>query len=72
MADQNALLSEIDEFLAGSGMSATYFGKKAVNNSELVARLRVGGDVRTATADRVREFIRKSSPSTSSPSVGAS
>lgn len=61
MQHQHPLLDEIEGFLAESGMSPSYFGKKAAKNSELVARLRGGGDVRTATAERVRGFIREKS-----------
>ncbi len=52
------LLDEIEAFLAVNGMSETYFGKKAAGNSELVARLRNGGDVTTKTAERVRVWIK--------------
>lgn len=57
------LLEAVEAFLAKTGMGPSYFGKKAVGNSELVDRLRAGGDVRTATARRVIEFIRSYSPS---------
>ena len=39
-------------------MGESYFGKISVGGSELVKRLRAGGDVETATADKVRAFIR--------------
>lgn len=54
---ESELLEEIDRFLASSGMSASYFGKAACNNSELIARLRDGKTVTLATVSRVRAFI---------------
>lgn len=54
---ESELLSEIDRFLASSGMSASYFGKAACGNSELIARLRDGKTVTLTTVSRVRNFI---------------
>lgn len=53
-----ALLSQIEAFLASNPMGETYFGKKAVGNSELIARLRAGRFVSPATERKVKEFIR--------------
>lgn len=58
MENKNDLLTEIEAFLAKTGMGAAYFGKVAVGNSELVKRLRDGGDVLSGTAARVRAFIK--------------
>lgn len=55
------LLPEIDAFLAVSGMSASYFGLKAVNDGKLVDRLRAGGDVTTVKAKKIRAFIAEHS-----------
>lgn len=55
------LLIEIHAFLAKSGMSASYFGKLACNNSELVGRLADGKTITFATADKVRAFIAERS-----------
>ena len=57
------LLSEIESFIAVTGMSETYFGKRAAGNSELVARLRSGGRVWPETEEKVVAFI-KSRPET--------
>ena len=57
MFDHHNLLEEIREFLAETGMGASYFGKKAASNSELVARLEDGGRVWPETAKKVRSFI---------------
>jgi hypothetical protein len=51
------LLSEVNEFLAVTGMSPSYFGKVASGNSELVKRLENGKRVWPETAEKVREFM---------------
>lgn len=53
-----ALLSAIEAFIAANPMGESYFGKKAVGNSELVTRLRDGRFVSPATEKKVRSFIR--------------
>lgn len=63
MKTHHPILTEIEAFLADTGMGATYFGKRAVNNSELVARLRAGGAIHFRTEDSVRKFISENSPS---------
>jgi hypothetical protein len=56
---EHDLLSEIRDFLAQHEMSASYFGKRAVNNSELVGRLERGSTVTLATAEKVRAYMRE-------------
>jgi hypothetical protein len=51
------LLEEVEAFLARTKMGEAYFGKKAVGNSELVARLRAGGSVLVTTDEKVRAFM---------------
>ena len=51
------LLAEIEAFLADTGMGASYFGKRATGNSEVVARLRDGGRIWPETEQRIRAFI---------------
>ena len=63
MNNHPPLLHEIDRFLSATGMGPSYFGKKAVNNSELVSRLRAGKRVLVETDAAVRLFIAKNSPS---------
>lgn len=53
----HTLISEIEAFLRESGMGPSYFGKKAVGNSELLPRLKNGGRVWPETENKVREFI---------------
>jgi hypothetical protein len=71
MSTLHPALAQIDAFLAVTGWSDTYFGKRAVNNSELIPRLRAGGSMHHTTEARVLEFI-KSSPSAERPSAEAS
>jgi aspartate carbamoyltransferase catalytic subunit len=52
-----ALIQEIEAFLASSGMSATAFGTKVLNDPPFVQQLRAGRDPKMSTADRVRQFI---------------
>lgn len=63
-----SVLSDIETFLAHSGMAATTFGQRAVRDWRLVKRLRDGGDVTTRNADRIREFIRAESRQPPAPS----
>lgn len=51
------LLRDIDAFLAETGMSESYLGKKGVGNSEIVPRLRKGGRVWPETEARLRSFM---------------
>lgn len=51
------LLQDIELFLRESGMSASRFGLRAVNNSRLVERLRLGRPIWPNTEQRVRVFI---------------
>ena len=52
------LLLEIEAFLTRSGMSATAFGAKALNDPPFVQQLREGRDPKLSTAERVRAFMR--------------
>jgi hypothetical protein len=52
-----SLLSEIDAFLAETGMGESYFGKCAAQNSEVVKRLRRGGRIWPDTESGIRRFI---------------
>lgn len=57
LPSRSQLLSDIESFLLETGMGASYFGKKAVGNSELVARLRNGGGIELDTACKVQRFL---------------
>lgn len=41
-SNQDTLLDDIEAFLRDTGMGASYFGKSATGNSEIVKRLRNG------------------------------
>lgn len=51
------LLSEVNDFLAETGMGVSYFGKVASGNSELVKRLQSGRRVWPETADKIHAFM---------------
>lgn len=63
----NSLLADIEAFLAETGMSAAYFGFRAVRNYRLVDRLRqqatpaLGRPARVwpDTEDRIRAFMAR-------------
>jgi hypothetical protein len=57
MTTEQILLRDIEAFLAATGMGASYFGKRATGNSELVGRLRDGRPILTETERRVRDFM---------------
>lgn len=61
----SALLADVEAFLSVTGMGESYFGKRAVNNSELVKRLRAGRPILATTEANVRAFMasHQSSPS---------
>jgi len=58
MKTRHHLLQEIEDFLEATGMGPSYFGKVAVGQSELVNRLRRGGEVHTNTMWKLRVFMR--------------
>ena len=51
------LLAELEAFLSATQMGASYFGKRATGNSEMVARLRNGGRVWPETEQQARDFM---------------
>ena len=52
-----SLLVEIETFCRRSGMAESTFGRQAVNDGKLCARLRSGKDLRLDTAARIRAFM---------------
>src|SRR6185312_16653053 len=54
----DAILEEIFAYCRREGMAESTFGRRAVNDGKFVNRLRSGGKVNEATAERVRDFIR--------------
>src|ERR1700682_5799437 len=51
------LLTEISDYCRRTGLAESTFGRRAVNDGKLAARLRNGGRITTETVERVRAFI---------------
>src|SRR5262245_16302937 len=51
------LLQEISDYCLHSGLAESTFGRSAVNDGKLTARLRNGGRITTETLDRIRAFM---------------
>lgn len=62
MSTKDALLDEIERFLALSGMSVTQFGVEAAGERGIIKRLKAGGDVSTDKLDRIQSYIREWRP----------
>jgi hypothetical protein len=52
------LLQEIADYCRHSGLAESTFGRRAVNDGKLTARLRNGGRITTETLDRIRGFMQ--------------
>jgi SAM-dependent methyltransferase len=65
------LLQEISAFCRQTGLAESTFGRRAVNDGKLAARLRNGGRVTTETVDRIRAFMENNcaSPKFAVPSA---
>src|SRR5262249_44307086 len=53
----DAILREISDFCRETGLAESTFGRRAVNDGKLAARLRNGGRITTDTLDRIRAFM---------------
>src|SRR4051812_37565330 len=53
----DAILQEISDFCRQVGLAESTFGRRAVNDGKLAARLRNGGRITTDTLHRIRDFI---------------
>jgi hypothetical protein len=51
------LLTEISDYCRQTGLAESTFGRRAVNDGKLAARLRNGGRITTETLDRIRAFM---------------
>ena len=51
------LLQEISDYCRQTGLAESTFGRRAVNDGKLAARLRNGGRITTDTLDRIHGFI---------------
>lgn len=65
------LISEIETFLAETGMSPYRFGFEAVRNGRLVDRLRNNRRIWPDTEDRVRAFMRSARKASKKPEAAA-
>ena len=52
------LLQEISDYCRQAGLAESTFGRRAVNDGKLTARLRSGGRITTDTLDRIHNFMR--------------
>lgn len=57
MSLSEQFLAEIEDFLARTGMSASFLGKHAVGDPNLVGDLRGGRKTNLDLVDRVRAFM---------------
>jgi hypothetical protein len=55
------LLQEISDYCRSSGLAESTFGRRAVNDGKLTARLRNGGRITTDTLERIRAFMARNS-----------
>ena len=51
------LLQEISDYCRQTGLAESTFGRRAVNDGKLAARLRNGGRITTDTLDRIQNFM---------------
>ncbi|HYA07502.1 MAG TPA: hypothetical protein VEF90_16575, partial [Xanthobacteraceae bacterium] len=51
------LLQEISDYCRQAGLAESTFGRRAVNDGKLAARLRNGGRITTDTLDRIHNFM---------------
>src|SRR6266516_790930 len=63
------LLQEIADYCRHSGLAVSTFGRRAVNDGKLTARLRNGGRITTETLDRIRSFMEMNRASATRPAV---
>src|SRR5262245_66320801 len=56
------LLHQIAEYCRHTGLAESTFGRRAVNDGKLTARLRNGGRITTETFDRIRGFMENNRP----------
>ena len=51
------LLSEIEAYCRSAGIAESTFGRQAVNDGKLCARLRSGKNLTLETVQRIRDYI---------------
>src|ERR1700680_632078 len=60
--DAQDLLREISEYCRRTRLAESTFGRRAVNDGKLAARLRNGGRITTETLDRIHRFMAADPP----------
>src|ERR1700716_2244572 len=65
------LLQEISDYCRHSGLAESTFGRRAVNDGKLTARLPNGGRITTETLDRIRGFMEtnRTAPNAARPAI---
>jgi SAM-dependent methyltransferase len=63
------LLQEISDYCRSTGLAESTFGRRAVNDGKLTARLRNGGRITTDTLDRIHGFMAAHPPQGPRPIV---
>src|ERR1700733_7128430 len=61
------VLRQISDYCRRTGLAESTFGRRAVNDGKLAARLRGGGRITTDTLDRIHAFIAENPASGRSP-----
>ncbi len=61
-ARNDALLARIAEYCRAAGMAESTFGRRAVNDGKLVARLREGKRITTDTLERIETMLGEAAP----------
>ncbi len=67
--EHQELLRQISDYCRKTGLAESTFGRRAVNDGKLTARLRNGGRITTYTLDRIRSFMNNNHGEAVSPSV---
>ena len=63
------LLQEISDYCRRTGLAESTFGRRAVNDGKLAARLRNGGRITTDTLDRIHGFMAAHPAQTGRPAI---
>src|SRR5271169_1681682 len=63
------LLTEISDYCRRTGLAESTFGRRAVNDGKLAARLRNGGRITTDTLDRIQGFMAAHPSQGSRPAI---
>lgn len=58
MSEIQGLITEIENYCRDKGLAESTFGRLAVGNSKLMARLRNGQGVTLRTVDKIRQYMR--------------